>query len=68
MERYGVLVYPVSSKTLTIMENLNGKKGKKIKEKIVHNMVVLTEKNVWVFTKNYANFFLSIHYLDIVFM
>ena len=37
------------SKTLTIMECLNGKEKEKKKETVVHNMVVLIEKNILVF-------------------
>ena len=44
----GVQVCPVSSKTLAIMKYLKEKKKKKtkkeIQEKIVHSMVVLSEK------------------------
>ena len=41
-----VSAYPVSSMTLTIMENLNGreKERKRKRENVDHNIIVLREK------------------------
>ena len=48
------------------MKKKKKEKRKSKKKKIVHNIVVLSEKNVLVFTKK--NFILSILYFDIIFM